>query len=150
LDITCSRRTFQPYSCFRGQEARSRVRAIRNHVFFFCRPTHAIRHSHLRQIASVPQSLSSGQWAVCSCKFPPQTSAHLVHHHWTGLAAFIILFEDMSGWSNRHKWLFRWLVLFCGLSGPYAAVLAPIFALSYFVYREPERLVRAGILALAA
>src|SRR5690348_4812721 len=56
--------------------------------------------------------------------------------NWTGLAALIILFEDMSQWSNRKTWFFRWLMLFCGLSGPYAAVLAPIFALSYFVYRE--------------
>jgi hypothetical protein len=67
---------------------------------------------------------------------------------WTGLAALIILFVDMSGWSNRRKWLFRWLVLFCGLSGPYSAVLAPIFALSYYVYREPERLVHAAILGV--
>jgi hypothetical protein len=67
--------------------------------------------------------------------------------NWIGLAAFIILFEDMSEWSTRKTWFFRWLVLFCGLSGPYAAVLAPIFALSYFVYRERERLIQAGILA---
>jgi hypothetical protein len=67
--------------------------------------------------------------------------------NWTGLAAFIILFEDMSDWSKRKTWFFRWVVLFCGLSGPYAAVLAPIFALSYFVYRERERLIQAGILA---
>jgi hypothetical protein len=66
--------------------------------------------------------------------------------NWTGLAAFIILFEDMSQWSNRKTWFFRWMLLCCGLSGPYAAVLAPIFALSYFVYRERERLVQAGIL----
>jgi hypothetical protein len=67
--------------------------------------------------------------------------------NWTGLAAFIILFEDMSGWSNRKVWLFRCVVLFCGLSGPYAAILAPIFALSYFFYPEGERLVQSGILA---
>jgi hypothetical protein len=67
--------------------------------------------------------------------------------NWTGLAALIILFEDMSEWSNRKTWFFRWVVLFCGLSGPYAAVLAPIFALSYFVYGERERLVQAAILA---
>ncbi|MFL6350499.1 MAG: hypothetical protein ACJ74Z_01420 [Bryobacteraceae bacterium] len=66
--------------------------------------------------------------------------------NWVGLAAFIILFEDMSQWSNRKTWFFRWVVVFCGLSGPYAAVLAPILALSYFVYRERERLVQAGIL----
>ncbi len=70
--------------------------------------------------------------------------------NWTGLAALVILFEDMSGWSNRKSWFFRWVVLFCGLSGPYAPVLAPIFALSYFLYRERERLVHAGILAGAA
>ncbi len=67
--------------------------------------------------------------------------------NWTGLAALIILFEDMSGWSNRKTWLFRWIVLFSGLSGPYAPVLAPVFVLSYFLYRERERLVQAGILA---
>ncbi len=67
--------------------------------------------------------------------------------NWTGLVAFIILFEDTSKWSKRKTWFFRWVLLFCGLSGPYAAVLAPIFALSYFVYRERERLIQAGILA---
>jgi len=74
------------------------------------------------------------------------TSIHT--KNWTGLAALIILFEDMSGWSNRKRWSFRCVVLFCGMSGPYAAVLAPIFVLSYFVHRERERLIQAGILAV--
>jgi hypothetical protein len=66
---------------------------------------------------------------------------------WTGLAAFVILFEDMSAWSKKRTILFRFIILFCGLSGPYAAILFPIFTLSYFVYRERERLVQASILA---
>lgn len=66
---------------------------------------------------------------------------------WTGLAAFIILFVDMSQWSRKRAWFYRFVVLFCGVSGPYAAILFPIFAISYFVYRERERFVQAAILA---
>ncbi len=66
---------------------------------------------------------------------------------WTGLAAFVILFEDMSLWSRKQVWAFRSLLLFCGLSGPYAGIIFPIFLLSYFVYHERERIVHASILA---
>ena len=65
---------------------------------------------------------------------------------WTGLAAFILLFEDVSEWSKRKVWLFRVFVLFLGLSGPYAAILSPIFFLSSFLYKEREKAFYAAIL----
>ncbi|HEX4999755.1 MAG TPA: hypothetical protein VFY29_16145 [Terriglobia bacterium] len=72
------------------------------------------------------------------------TSIHT--KNWTGLAAFFLLFQDTTGWSPKRIWFYRGALLLCGLSGPYAAVLAPVFALSYFIYRERERLIRAALL----
>lgn len=45
---------------------------------------------------------------------------------WTGLAAFILLFADMSNWSKKRAWFYRIVTLFLGASGPYAAILCPI------------------------
>ena len=66
---------------------------------------------------------------------------------WIGLAALIILFEDMTGWSKRRTNFFRSLLVVCGLCGPYAAIMFPLFAFSYFVYRQRERVVQTAILA---
>ena len=65
---------------------------------------------------------------------------------WTGLIAFIVLFEDTTNWSRKKRAAFRLLLILCGISGPYAAVTFPLFAFSYFVYREKERLVQALLL----
>lgn len=65
---------------------------------------------------------------------------------WTGLAALIILLEDTRLWSLRKKTLFRSLLLLLGLCGPYAPITFPLFGLSYFIYREKERLVQAFVL----
>ncbi len=97
----------------------------------------------------------SRRWVVTACLLAvlaPTASGEIwltsIHtKSWTGLAAFVILFEDMSAWSAKRAWLFRFLLLFCGLSGPYAAILSPLFLLSFFFYRERERLVQASILA---
>ena len=66
---------------------------------------------------------------------------------WIGLAALIVLFEDTSGWSKRRKNFFRSLLALFGFCGPYAAIMFPLFAFSYFVYRERERVVQTAILA---
>jgi hypothetical protein len=65
---------------------------------------------------------------------------------WTGLAALIILFEDIRPWSGRKRILFRSLLFLLGLCGPYGPIAFPLFGLSYFLYRERERLIQALIL----
>jgi hypothetical protein len=66
---------------------------------------------------------------------------------WIGLAVLIILFEDTTGWSQRRRNVFRLLLVLFGFCGPYAAIMFPLFAFSYFVYRERERVVQTAILA---
>jgi hypothetical protein len=65
---------------------------------------------------------------------------------WIGLAALIILFEDTTEWSKRKRLVFRIILVFFGLCGPYAAITFPLFACSYLIYRERERLIQTGIL----
>jgi hypothetical protein len=63
-----------------------------------------------------------------------------------GAVAFLLLFVDTSESTKRSKWVMRSMLLVAGLSGIYAAILFPLYGLSYFVYRERERVVQAGIL----
>jgi len=84
--------------------------------------------------------------------FAPTTSGEIwftsIHtKNWTGLAVFLLLFEDMSEWTVARTWFFRVLVVLCGLSGPYSVITFPLFLLSYWIYRERERLVHAGLLS---
>jgi len=73
------------------------------------------------------------------------TSIHT--KNWIGLTVFLLLFEDMSGWSPARTWFFRVVVLFCGLSGPYSVITFPLFAIAYRIYGDKEKLVHAGLLA---
>jgi len=58
-----------------------------------------------------------------------------------GIISISILFErlDSQTLSQRKRWLYRLLLIFCGLSGPYTMFLAPVFLLKawYEKSREP-------------
>lgn len=62
---------------------------------------------------------------------------------WAGLTALVILFEDTSGNPGRSRSWLRVVLLFCGISGPYAAITFPLFFFAYWVYREREKLSQA-------
>jgi len=66
-----------------------------------------------------------------------------------GLIAFTILCEDTTRLGRRHVWIYSFLLLFCGLSGPYTAFLAPAFVLKAWLEKSTESRRHAAI-ALAA
>jgi hypothetical protein len=64
-----------------------------------------------------------------------------------GAAALLVVFVDSSVWTRFTTWSMRVLLVLAGLSGLYAAVLFPLYAVSYRVYKERERIVQAALLA---
>lgn len=66
---------------------------------------------------------------------------------WFGLAALVVLFEDTTAWSRRKTIAMRALFVIFGFCGPYAVIMFPLFVFSWFVYKEREKLMQAGILA---
>jgi hypothetical protein len=58
------------------------------------------------------------------------------------------VFVDASGLTRTATWALRIALLLIGLSGLYGALLFPLYALSYFVYKERERIVQAALLAV--
>lgn len=62
-----------------------------------------------------------------------------------GVASLLILLENLSAASARRRWLYRALLLFNGLSGPYTALLTPGFLWRAFRLRSREARVQAGI-----
>ena len=67
-----------------------------------------------------------------------------------GLSAVLLLGEDFSGASLRRRRFFRAVLIFCALSGPYTAFLAPLFLLRWYFDRHPEAGLRAAIVGGAA
>ncbi len=65
-----------------------------------------------------------------------------------GLLVLILLFEDTSGWSRFRRWIIRGVLALCGVSGLYGAILFPAYTLAYRVFRQREKLVQAGVLAI--
>jgi len=66
----------------------------------------------------------------------------------TGLIAFLLLFEDNTKWTPAGRWAVRALLVFCGLTGIYALVLAPFFLAYYFVRRSREHAIQGLILSV--
>lgn len=65
-----------------------------------------------------------------------------------GLIALLLLFHDPSGWTALTRWTVRGLLIVCGLTGVYSAVLFPLFTLAFLLYRTREHLYQAAILGL--
>ena len=65
-----------------------------------------------------------------------------------GLIAFLLLFQDPDGWSARKRWTVRGVLVVCGLTGVYSAVLFPLFLMAFVLYRTREQLYQAGVLGL--
>jgi hypothetical protein len=59
-----------------------------------------------------------------------------------GIIAVCLLFEksDTLEKSARQRWLYRFLLLFCGLSGPYTTFLTPVFLLKAWHEKNRESL----------
>ncbi len=66
-----------------------------------------------------------------------------------GVIALLVLLEDMEGASPLRTWSYRALLAVGGLSGPYAALLFPVFALRAAVGRKREQVVQLAVLSLA-
>jgi hypothetical protein len=66
---------------------------------------------------------------------------------YVGAAALVLLFFDASGATRITIWALRITLLLIGLSGLYGVLLFPLYALSYVVYKERERIVQAVLLA---
>jgi hypothetical protein len=65
-----------------------------------------------------------------------------------GLIALLLLFQDPDGWTAWKRWGVRGLLIVCGLTGVYSAVLFPLFVLAFLLYRTREHLYQAAILGL--
>lgn len=67
-----------------------------------------------------------------------------------GLIAVLLLGEDLAAASRRRRLAYRVLLIFCLLSGPYAAFLTPAFALKHWRERQRETRFYAVSSALGA
>ena len=65
-----------------------------------------------------------------------------------GLITVLILFQDPQGWTVRARWTVRALLVLCGLTGVYSAVLSPVFVFAFVLYKCREHLYQAAVLAL--
>jgi hypothetical protein len=64
------------------------------------------------------------------------------------VVTFLILMEDMGRTGPVQLWLYRALLLVCGLSGAVSCFLLPMFILKAFFKRDRETLIQTGILAV--
>ncbi len=64
-----------------------------------------------------------------------------------GMFCVIMLAENLSEVTRARKWIYRVLLLFCGLSGLYSSVLLPSFFIRWFGDRKRESLVQLAIVA---
>ncbi len=67
-----------------------------------------------------------------------------------GLAAFVILTEDLRFASRRRIWIYRAILVFCGLSGAYAGLLFLPFLMRAYLARSAESRVQATLVGLCA
>ena len=69
---------------------------------------------------------------------------------WCGLISFLILCEDLHKASLRKIWTYRFLLLFCALSGTYATMLVIPFLLKIRLEKSRESVRHLAIIAAAA
>jgi hypothetical protein len=65
-----------------------------------------------------------------------------------GLMTLLLLFQDPSAWTNATRWSVRGLLIVCGLTGVYSALLFPLFVVAFFLYKTREHLYQAAVLAV--
>jgi hypothetical protein len=65
-----------------------------------------------------------------------------------GLICLVLLFEETGNWPGWRRWGTRGILVLCGLSSPYSAVLLPLFLLSAWHYKEREQKIQCLILML--
>lgn len=67
-----------------------------------------------------------------------------------GAVAIVLLFADWEAAGSRLRWAYRGLLLFAGLSSPYAVALLPVFFLSAWRLKIREQKVQCLILLFCA
>ena len=65
-----------------------------------------------------------------------------------GAITLVILFADTQNWSRATKWVTRGILLFCGLSSPYAVALTPLFLLWAWRSKGREQKIQCAILMI--
>ncbi len=65
-----------------------------------------------------------------------------------GIAGLVILTEDLRGAGRRRLWIYRAILLFCGLSGAYVGLLLLPFLLRAFLARCSESRIQAYLVGL--
>lgn len=81
---------------------------------------------------------------------PPVWLSTINSQVFCGLAAFIILCEDLEGAGRRRIWCYRLVLAFCGLSGVYTAMLTVPFLVRAFLRRGRESAVQLAVVAGSA
>ena len=64
------------------------------------------------------------------------------------IVTFLILMENLSQTRSARRWIYRALLLFCGLSGPVSCFLLPMFIFKAISERHRESTLQIGILGL--
>ncbi|WP_286019481.1 hypothetical protein [Candidatus Venteria ishoeyi] len=67
-----------------------------------------------------------------------------------GVISAVILFERLQGLSLKARWLYRGLLIFCGLSGVYTTFLGPGFFIKMWLERSRESVIHFLLVSFTA